>query len=657
MTRTIAALLILSATAAAQAPKSPAKLPIDDADRAKIQERVDALDRSLAPLADKTFGTDVTPSDALADASVFRKAAVWITRHGEFYRDGDVSRTLRVLDLGSERARSLAEGKHPWTAAKGRGVARGFPSKIDGSIQPYVVYVPEAYDGVAPLRLDVILHGRDATLTEVKFLLAHEGKPFPAGESGLVLHVYGRGNNAYRRAGETDVLEAIEAVKRNYRVDPSRVVLRGFSMGGAGAWHLGLRRPSDWCAVEAGAGFTETKTYANLKDLSPDQEKLLRIYDAVDYASNAKMVPIAGYGGEDDPQLAASRNIVEALKAQGVSMMTEGLVTKAEGIDFEQIVGAKTKHSVDPASAALLKTFRDEHAKAGRPEHQTPIRFVTYTLKSNRADWVAIEGMEEHYEKATIDAEITDGVATVRAENVSILGVDRDAAEQVTLGEHTFPLRSAVDGLLPKVYFLRVEGGWEMLDYDQSRAVLRNASNRKRPELQGPIDDAFVGPFLCVRGTGKPNVEAVDAWAKARLDRFAAEWSEFLRGDLPIKDDKDVTADDVNTHHLILFGDPGSNLLIARILGNLPVEWGNAEITLGGKHAAADHAPVLIVANPLNPLRYVVLNSGHTFGAKEFTGTNALLYPRLGDWAVFRVGDGDGKPVATGFFDERWRAR
>ena len=26
----------------------------------------------------------------------------------------------------------------------------------------------------------------------------------------------------------------------------------------------------------------------------------------------------------------------------------------------------------------------------------------------------------------------------------------------------------------------------------------------KRPAVQGPIDDAFAAPFLCVRGTGQP---------------------------------------------------------------------------------------------------------------------------------------------------------
>jgi dienelactone hydrolase len=644
--------VLLTGSANAQAPKPGAKRPISDSDRAKIQAGIESLDKALAPPAGRTFGETVSPADAIADASVALKAAKWILRHGEFYAEDSVAKTLRTIDLGLERSQQLTDGKHPWTSAKG-GVARGFVSRIDGSVQPYAVYVPASYDGVTPLRLDVILHGRDATLTEVKFLLAHEGKPYPTDETGLLLHVFVRGNNAYRWAGETDVLEAIEAVKRNYRVDYERVLLRGFSMGGAGAWHLGLHRPWDWCAVEAGAGFTETRSYANVKDLPDYQAKTLHIYDSVDYAQNASGVPITGYGGEDDPQKQAAQNIVDALTAQGVKMTTEGLVTKAEGLDFLRVLGAKMGHSIDPASAKVLKSFRDEHAAKGQNTKPYSIKFVTYTLKYGEAEWISIEGLKEHYAKTTVEAETNGKIATIKTSNVTILGIDRDAAEQVQFGEQILPLRTAVKGLLPMVYFRLTETGWETFDYDQSIALLLNKAARKRPHLQGPIDDAFTGPFLCVVGTGKPWNEKVDEVAKIRLEQFKAEWSEFLRGDLPVKDDSAVTAEDVETRHLILFGDSGSNRIMARVLPDLPISWTKNEIKIAGKsYAANEHIPSLIAASPVNSVKYVVLNSGHTFGTKDFMGTNALLYPRLGDWGVSTI---DDVVVSSGFFDERWK--
>jgi hypothetical protein len=176
----------------------------------------------------------------------------------------------------------------------------------------------------------------------------------------------------------------------------------------------------------------------------------------------------------------------------------------------------------------------------------------------------------------------------------------------------------------------------------------------KCPGLQGPIDDAFITPFLCVRGTGKPWNPAVQAWADASLKQFAQEWDRYFRSQLPIKVDVDVTEDDVRRRNLILFGDPGSNRWIAKAIPKLPLSWTKAEPEFGGtKFAAADHAPVLIQPNPLASRRYVVLNSSHTFGEKELASLNYLLFPRLGDWAVLKLPSAE--VVHAGFFDERWQ--
>src|SRR5262249_6221319 len=184
---------------------------------------------------------------------------------------------------------------------------------------------------------------------------------------------------------------------------------------------------------------------------------------------------------------------------------------------------------------------------------------------------------------------------------------------------------------------------------------------RKINGLQGPIDDAFVAPFLCVRGTGKPWHEATQKYADGNLQRFRAEWDKFFRGELTVKDDLDVTAEDIATKNLVLFGDPSSNALIAQVLDGLPLKWTKEQVTLAGAStSAAEHVPVLIYPSPLTPDHYVVLNSGHTFHAAEFQGTNAQLYPRLGDYALLKLVGNNKDPLATevlmaGLFDDAWQ--
>ena len=68
----------------------------------------------------------------------------------------------------------------------------------------------------------------------------------------------------------------------------------------------------------------------------------------------------------------------------------------------------------------------------------------------------------------------------------------------------------------------------------------------------------------------------------------------------------------------------------------------------------------MIYPSPFSPEHYVVLNSGHTFHAADFPGTNALLYPRLGDYAMLKLKGDKKDPLAVevqeaGLFDEYWR--
>ena len=94
----------------------------------------------------------------------------------------------------------------------------------------------------------------------------------------------------------------------------------------------------------------------------------------------------------------------------------------------------------------------------------------------------------------------------------------------------------------------------------------------------------------------------MQSWADANLTRFSYEWRRYFRGELPVKDDSALTAADIKNHNLILFGDPGSNSLLAKVLPKLPMTWTEKELVFGGNtYAANNHAPVMVQPNPLAP--------------------------------------------------------
>jgi hypothetical protein len=136
-----------------------------------------------------------------------------------------------------------------------------------------------------------------------------------------------------------------------------------------------------------------------------------------------------------------------------------------------------------------------------------------------------------------------------------------------------------------------------------------------------------------------------------------------------VKDDTEIGEAEIRGKHLILFGDPGSNRWIGELLPRLPVVWTRDELQLGGERlSATENAPVLICPNPVAADRYVVINSGHTFHEAEFAAFNYLLFPRLGDWALFKVGPNAAEwkpgspifpdePLRAGYFNESWQRK
>ena len=181
----------------------------------------------------------------LVDVEIFYEAARWIlTFQEEFFRKEVVANTLQVLDQGMQRAALLKEGKSPWTTQKGR-LIRGYRSAVDGSVQPYRLTVPDDYDGSRAWPLDVVEHGRGVTKYEIEFISAfpQKGADRPYLPGTVQIELFGRGNNTYQWPGEADIFETIAAVKKAYKIDPDRVALRGFSMGGAGVWHTALHTP------------------------------------------------------------------------------------------------------------------------------------------------------------------------------------------------------------------------------------------------------------------------------------------------------------------------------------------------------------------------------------------------------------------------------
>jgi hypothetical protein len=646
--RLLSCLFLLSLTLSAQnqnAKSPPAGIAVPEKDKAellavgrKLQADIEALKMPGA------LSVDI--AEYVPDVEIFAKAALWAVELNEIYSLKQVADARNLLKVGNERLAALKAGQTPWRKATGN-VIRGYRSRIDGSAQPYGLVIPEDRPAKGG-RLDVWLHGRSDVLTELAFMAPQLAKPKTPPPSKLItLNIYGRFCNAYKFAGEVDVLEAMEHAIREYGCSPDHVALRGFSMGGAGTWHVGAQYIDRFAAIAPGAGFVETAEYAKVDAAgkvppTPWERKLFSLYDVPGYVLNLSNRPVYLYCGDEDPA-----------RWQGLKMVA---AAKARGFVIPELVGPKTGHKYHPETKKQLDALMDAAVAKGRPTAPERVRLSTPTLKYNKVDWVTVNALQEHWTVSEVEAtKVGPAKIEVTTKGVAEFTLNLPAA---WAGEGEPAI--TVDGAAFKgvTRFVKIGGKW----VDPRTRNLVEPAIRKKHDLQGPVDDAFMDAFVFVRPTGKSSLPRVDDWAKSELELAVRKWRVNFRGEVTVVDDVAVTKEMMRTKHLVLWGDAESNKLIARVLPKLPMKWDAGKIAIDKvSYDAATHVPILIHPNPLSPERYVVLNSGYTFRQGSDV-TNALQTPKLPDWAIVDItvppsAQWPGQVNAAGFFDEGWGVR
>ncbi len=642
----IASLALAQQTRPPTKPVPPSGVLVPAQDRAELQ----------AGLQNLRAATDKLKSNPLiADVLIYQQAVRYALEYNEFLKADEIAKAKFLLQEGLERAGQLAEGKAPWTTATGL-VVRGYISRLDRSVQPYGLVVPESYSPTAPhrWRLDTWFHGRNETLSEVNFLADREkNRGEFAPRDTIMLHLYGRFCNASKLAGEVDLFEALDAVKRHYRIDENRIVIRGFSMGGASAWHFGAHFAGLWAAVAPGAGFSESAQFLHINPNSPNappwwEQKLYHLYDATDYAINLSNTATVAYNGEIDPQKQAADAMEKAMAEEGMRLI--------------RVVGPQTPHRYHPDSKVQIDKMLDAIVERGRDPYPRKVRFTTWTLAYNRMKWVEVDALGRHWERARVDAEIGDDGVHVQTANVTAFTLDMGPGgypldltrkPAVSIDGQKLTAAGPMSDRSWTAHFRKTGTEWAVVDSAAAGGL------QKRHGLQGPVDDAFLDSFIFVTPTGTPMSPGVAGWVAGEQKRAIAEWRRHFRGDAQVRQDSEVSDADIAGSNLILWGDPGSNQILKRIADKLPVKWTAEGIAAGGDRYPSDtHVPILIYPNPLNPNRYIVLNSGFTFREFDYLN-NARQIPKLPDWAVVdtRTPPDDrypGKIVQAGFFDEDW---
>ena len=636
-------LLFCFAAAAQDEPTTPPVEPLevkpyDPAEGEKRRQELAEVGQEFQKLLREHPELRAKLSDDFARAQLkLEKCALLLGRYVPGATRDDLFK--RELDAGRVIIRALASGKNSPPPRTGL-IELAYLSDIDGSAQPYYLYVPEKLEARKPAPLLLFLHGYIGDLDKVNWLdqtLPDSMKRMTEKLGGIMLAPFARSNTDFQGIGERDVLKTIELAKRDYVIDAGRIYLGGASMGASGVWEIGAHYPHLFAALVPASGRTDYNLWQKVdRGVLVGFKQFIADRDfAVTLVPNFRNLPVFAFHGEDDwlvdPE--QSKKMVKALADLKFEALYEGFPKGDHWSCF------------DAFDSDRLIAWLGTKKLVTRPDH---VSYRTYHPRFNRAYWVTIDEFVEFGKPAEIEVKVEGPrVITVRAENVARFTLD--------LSDNRFNVRQPVrlsDGrLLMPSSVKDLTATFTPIQIGEVPA----GGLRKRGELSGPVYEAYQRPFCIVFGT------AGDAKASEQTKAVAAnaalQWYDFAAGVPKVRKDSEITDEDIRQFNLILFGTPRTNRVIQRIADRLPVKIDEGKFVIGEKSYEGEKLGLaMIYPNPLNPERYVVIYSGTPWGEALPKNHKLDLLP---DYIVF---DDTASPVGStnnfkvaGFFDIRWK--
>ncbi len=507
----------------------------------------------------------------------------------------------------------------------------------DGSPQPFWIALPAAYNPNRKWSLVVYLHGYSPSISKISPWFPSAEILDGAARRGMVLAVpYGRRNSDFVQWGQDDVLKVKNEAMRLYSIDENRVFLAGASMGGYGAYAVGLHDTSPWNAVAPICGRTDFYLWFDTaRDSLPAWKRAL--YDADDprfLLPNALNTPFFVQHGALDTTVPVEHSRRIAADAKRLNL------------PLQYLEDPEGDHYADFQIEAISRAFE---WLAARPDRAIPpkIKLVAFDPREAKNGWARIEAFETYGEKATLDVEIVGDTINVQTENVASFVLEPpglfSTKNETKPGEtkHSETKHSEIQLIvngdeMPALFDAALPVRWQK----------DGAKLQKTPARCGPFKNALRDPFLLVYGDGADRLAA---------QKFALEWKESADGNAKIKSTMQVTQADKANFNLILFGTRDSNSLLGEIAAQLPLELTKNGVRNGEKMIVSQKLGLrMIWKSPWSQERVIGVCSGIWWGEKLPLNHKWDLIP---DYIVYNSQtetDDTNVALDAGFFNGNW---
>lgn len=500
-----------------------------------------------------------------------------------------------------------------------------FHSVVDGTDQPYGLYLPPNFDETKSYPFVVMLHGAGSNhrlaLRRVFGKSNFEGENdvdaslyFPEWKdvNYIVASPLVRGTMGYQGVAEKDVWDMVADVKRRFKVDEDRTYLTGLSMGGGGTLWIGLTRPDFWAAIAPVCPAPPQGTEA--------------------YLPNATHLPAHFFQGEVDPVVATA----------GVNQWVDNFKKTGTHVEYAVYPGVQHDSWVNAYADGYIFKWFENYKRNPNPKK---VVFSTAQMKHNTSFWVEVLALEQG-KTGNITAEITGkNMVNVKTENVEAFRVK--ANTHLAAGSKVELTVNGQKLVLPNF------SGKEIIEVKNGKSSLTEKTFTKTQRQSGPMLEVASDRHIYVYGT-QDNPSKEEAEKRRKLAESAADWS-FYRGEFlgrvmvfpRVLSDKELRASDYNNSNLVLFGTAETNGAIAKYADKLPFKF------------TGDSSQSLTYIFP-NEKNLILLNSGFPFweiSDKSSAGLRILRNPSKAS-ALFGYGDWvfiDGQKTFSGYFDNNWQ--
>lgn len=452
--------------------------------------------------------------------------------------------------------------------------------------------------------------------------------------------------------GRHDAMEVLAIAQARFKTDPHQTYLTGHSMGGHGAWQLGVTFPDRFAAIAPSAGWISFWSYAG-SDSRKTSDALQQLIqrastpgDTLALSSNYLHQGIYILHGDADDNVP----VTEA------RTMREHLTPFHRDFTYHEQPGAGHWWGRPCVDWPPIFDMFSRH-KIPDDESVADINFSTANPGiSSSSHWVSIEAQQHALAKSVVvihfDADRRQFSGST--ENVARLGLKLSHVKpggiiSVELDGQNFENLDRPDKG-QKVWFERAANKWLL----SAPASL----SQKGPHRYGPFKEAFGNRMQFVYATQGSAEENAWAYAKARFD--AETWWYRGNGAVDVIPDVQFNAAKEKDRGVVLYGNADNNAAWPLLLGQSPVQVRRGAVRIGDREQRGENLACLFCRpRPGSDIASVAVISGSGIIGLKLTDRvpyfmAGVAYPDCTVFGPETLSNGYEGVRVAGYFGNDW---